>query len=135
MLEPRVAELGLSDVIRFHGRYPDGQAYVDLLRQFDLLLLPTVGQEGGPLVLLEAMACGTPFVANGVGGIPDFDNPDCRVSKDITGFVSAVAEIADEMAAGQIDGSRLQRHYRGNFSYEVLVGKWESYFRFLVNGR
>jgi glycosyltransferase involved in cell wall biosynthesis len=135
VLEPRIAALGLSDVIRFHGRYPDGQAYVDLLRQFDLLLLPTVGQEGGPLVLLEAMGCGTPFVANGVGGIPDFDNQDCRVtSGDIAEFVPAVADIAGEMAAGHIDGSRLQQHYRDNFSYEVLVGKWESYFRFLVNG-
>ncbi len=135
VLEPRIAELGLSDVIRFHGRYPDGQAYADLLRQYDLLLLPTIGLEGGPLVLLEAMACGTPFVANGMGGVPDFDNQDCRVSKDISGFVAEVVDIAGAMAAGQVDGSRLQRHYRDNFSYEVLVGKWESYFRFLVNGK
>ncbi|MFA6112616.1 MAG: glycosyltransferase family 4 protein [Sphingomonas sp.] len=135
VLEPRIAELGLSDVIRFHGRYPDGQAYADLLQQYDLLLLPTVGLEGGPLVLLEAMACGTPFVANGMGGVPDFDNQDCRVSKQISGFVAEVADIAGAMAAGQIDGSRLQRHYHDNFSYEVLVGKWESYFRFLVNGK
>lgn len=134
-LEPQVAALGLSDVIRFHGRYPDGQAYVDLLRQFDLLLLPTVGLEGGPLVLLEAMACGTPFVANGMGGVPDFNNRDCRVSKDISGFIPAVADIAGAMVVGEIDGSRLQRHYRDNFSFDVLVGKWESYFRFLVNGK
>ncbi len=135
VLEPRIAELGLDDVIRFHGRYPDGQAYVDLLREFDLLLLPTVGQEGGPLVLLEAMACGTPFVANGVGGIPDFANQDCRVtSGDITEFVPAVADIARQLAAGRVDGSRLQRHYRDHFSYEVLVGKWESYLRFLTDG-
>ncbi|MDB5706270.1 MAG: hypothetical protein JWN66_3386 [Sphingomonas bacterium] len=135
-LEARIAELGLDDVIRFHGRYPDGQSYVDLLRDFDLLLLPTVGQEGGPLVLLEAMACGTPFVANGVGGIPDFANPDCRVtSGDIAEFLPAVASIADQMAAGQVDGSRLQRHYHANFSYEVLVGRWESYLRFLADGK
>jgi glycosyltransferase involved in cell wall biosynthesis len=130
MLAQRIAEAGLGDVIRLHGRYPDGQGYADLLAQYDLLLLPTVGQEGGPLVLLEAMACGVPFVANGMGGIPDFANQDCRItSGDIDEFVPLVVELADEMVAGRIDGSRLQRHYRDHFSFDVLVGKWEGFLQ------
>ncbi|GAA0306458.1 hypothetical protein GCM10009087_15490 [Sphingomonas oligophenolica] len=134
-IEARIAELGLGKSIRLHGRYAQGQAYVDLLRGIDLLLLPTTGAEGAPLVLLEAMACGTPFVANGVGGIPDYANQYCRItSGDIGEFLPAVAEIAEEIGAGRVNGSGLQRHYRDRFSYSVLVERWESYLRALVSG-
>jgi glycosyltransferase involved in cell wall biosynthesis len=72
---------GLTDRVKCHGRYPEGQAYVDLLSSYDLTLLPTIGAEGAPLVLLESMACGVPFVAYGVGGIPDYgtNNPNVRI--------------------------------------------------------
>ena len=134
-LEALVRQLGLSAVIRFHGRYPNGQPYVDLLSNLDLVLLPTTGQEGAPLVLLEAMACGVPFVANGVGGIPDYANVDCRItSGDIDEFLPLVSELAGEIAARRIDGSRLQHHYRDHFSFDVLVRRWEEYLRWVADG-
>src|SRR5262249_31365645 len=39
-------------------------------RAADVLVLPSFS-EGVPCVLLEAAACGTPFVASHVGGIPE----------------------------------------------------------------
>lgn len=136
VIEGRIRDRGLGDRIRLHGRYPDGQGYVDLLRQYDVLLLPTTGQEGAPLVLLEAMACGTPFVVNGMGGAAHYANRDCRItSGDIAEFLPAVTDFAAAVAKGDIDGSRLQRHYHRVFSFEVLVGQWESYFDTLVRGR
>lgn len=122
-----IVQLGLSNRVRLCGRYPEGRAYVSLLQSYDLKLLPTVGEEGAPLVLLEAMACGVPFVANGVGGIPDYANPDCVItSGDIGEFASALSGMVQRLQAGSIDCSRLQRHYLNHFSFERLVDRWES---------
>lgn len=78
LIREYITAQGLGDRLHCFGRYPTGQGYIDLLSQYDLTLLPTVGSEGAPLVLLESMACGVPFVAFGAGGIPDYgtDNPD-----------------------------------------------------------
>jgi len=70
-----------------------------------------------------------------MGGVSHYANEDSRItSGDIAEFLPAVADLAAEIAAGRIDGSRLQRHYHDNFSYEVLVGQWESYLHALVRG-
>lgn len=122
-----ITQLGLSDRVRLCGRYPEGRAYVRLLQSYDLKLLPTVGEEGAPLVLLEAMACGIPFVANGVGGIPDYANPDCAItSGEISEFVPALVLMVRRLQSGNVDCSRLQRHYRNHFSFERLVDRWEA---------
>ncbi|YAF95687.1 MAG: glycosyltransferase family 4 protein [Nodularia sp. CChRGM 3473] len=81
LIREYITSQGIGDRVKFFGRYPDGQAYVDLISSYDMTLLPTIGAEGAPLVLLESMACGVPFVAYGVGGIPDYgvDNPNVLI--------------------------------------------------------
>src|SRR5262249_60620041 len=68
-LERQVSQLGLAETVRFLGSKP----HADLppwYRAADLVVLPS-RSEGVPNVLLEAAACGTPFVASRVGGIPE----------------------------------------------------------------
>lgn len=123
-----IAARGLQERVRMLGRFPGGADYAALLLGYDVELLPTFGQEGAPLVLLEAMACGLPFVANGMGGIPDYANPDCRVtSGDLAEFVPAFDSLAAALYAGDIDRARLQRHYLAHFSYRALCDRWEDF--------
>ena len=68
-LERQVAELGLRDTVLFHGPKPHDEL-PDWFRAADLFVLPS-RSEGVPGVLMEAMACGTPFVASRVGGVPE----------------------------------------------------------------
>jgi glycosyltransferase involved in cell wall biosynthesis len=69
VLEQQIAQLGLGGVVELCGSRPHEQL-ADWYRAADLFVLPS-RSEGVPCVLLEAMACGTPFVASRVGGIPE----------------------------------------------------------------
>ncbi len=62
-----VAEPGVSDRVHFTGEVSDVSS---LLQAADLLVLNSQ-QEPFGLVLVEAMACGTPVLATRVGGIPE----------------------------------------------------------------
>jgi glycosyltransferase involved in cell wall biosynthesis len=68
-LTRQAAGAGLADRVRSHGGKPHADL-PDWFRAADLFVLPS-RSEGTPNVLLEAAACGTPFVATAVGGVPD----------------------------------------------------------------
>ena len=128
-IEAFIAENGLHDRVRCCGAYPSGQAYADLLASYDLTLLPTVFPEGAPLVLLESMACGVPFVANGMGGIPDYatDNPDCIVVPVQPAFLNGMRTMLEALSHGAIDQGRLQRYYLERYAHASIERKWLEY--------
>ncbi|MEY9962801.1 D-inositol-3-phosphate glycosyltransferase [Streptacidiphilus sp. MAP12-16] len=67
-LHKLAAQLGISDVVRFHP--PVGQVELaDWYRAATALVMPSYSESFG-LVALEAQACGTPVVAAAVGGLP-----------------------------------------------------------------
>jgi len=66
-LDRLTASAGLDGAVRFAGFRADAPA---ALQELDVLVLPS-WIEGLPLVVLEAMAQGTPVVATAVGGTPE----------------------------------------------------------------
>src|SRR5262249_5338263 len=65
----QAADRGVGGRVRFHGVIAHDQLPV-WFRAASLLAL-TSRSEGVPNVLLEASACGTPFVASRGGGVPE----------------------------------------------------------------
>ena len=69
-LERRADALGIGQRVRFPGRVDD-----ELLplwyRAADVAVVPSIALEGFGLVVLEALACGTPVVATRTGGLPE----------------------------------------------------------------
>lgn len=68
-LGQRAANLGLGERFRMPGSVPHSRL-PDWCRAADVFALSSYS-EGVPNVLLESAACGTPFVASRVGGIPE----------------------------------------------------------------
>lgn len=71
--------LGVDDRVHLVGAVDDVPRW---LRDLDALLMPS-DHEGTPMVLLEAMALGTPVMAHAVGGIPEvLEDGACGVLLD-----------------------------------------------------
>ena len=68
-LERLANDLGIGDRVQFAGSRPHSEL-PRWFRAADVCVLPS-HSEGVPNVLLEASACGTPWVATRVGGIPE----------------------------------------------------------------
>jgi glycosyltransferase involved in cell wall biosynthesis len=69
LLEREVSRRGLVDQVAFRGRQA-GAAVRDAFVEADVFVLPSL-MEGLPIVLMEAMATGTPVIAPRLAGIPE----------------------------------------------------------------
>jgi glycosyltransferase involved in cell wall biosynthesis len=56
--------------VLFTGRY-DHRAVLETLRSVRCLLLPSVWFEGEPMIVVEALAAGTPVLGSDLGGVPE----------------------------------------------------------------
>lgn len=87
--------LGLGDRVRFEGWAPQARV-AQLMSESDLLVLPS-HDEGLPLVILEALACGVPVVCTPVGEIPYMlkDGVHARFVPpgDVTGLARTLASL------------------------------------------
>jgi N-acetyl-alpha-D-glucosaminyl L-malate synthase BshA len=86
-VERQAAESGIGPDVAFLGEQDD---LVALLSVSDLFLLPSI-QESFGLAALEAMACGVPVVASGVGGLPEI------IEDGVTGYTCRPDDV-DGMA-------------------------------------
>lgn len=74
LLEKKIEKINSGNRISILGARPHSEIPV-WMNASDLLCLPSYS-EGFPVTLIEARACGLPFVASRVGGIPELINPE-----------------------------------------------------------
>ena len=77
MLRRLVNSLGIAEKVTFLGFQPQDQVRT-WMQQARLLILPSLEEAQG-VVLLEALACGTPVIASQVDGIPEVITPDVGI--------------------------------------------------------
>jgi glycosyltransferase involved in cell wall biosynthesis len=89
----------------------------EVLRHARALLFPTIWEEAFGLVMLEAMACGTPVIAFGLGAVPEV------VKHRETGLiVSGVDEMVEGISCiSDIDPFDCRDYIQASFSVEAMV--------------
>jgi glycosyltransferase involved in cell wall biosynthesis len=95
------------------------------------LLMPIDWPEPFGLVMIEAMACGTPVIAYGHGSVPEIIDPG------VTGFVVHDQEqaIAAARRVGTIDRRRCRQVFEQRFSARVMARRYLDVYRELIEAR
>lgn len=89
--------------------------------------------EGLPISLLEALSCGITPICTPVGGIPDVikDGENGYLSKGLETdeYCTAIRRFIEK----PVDKKLLIDFYKSNYSMEVCAGKYEQYFKTIIN--
>lgn len=118
-----IRENNLEERVQFLGRINDVRPY---LQSADLLVLPSK-LEGMPNVVLEAMACGTPCVANRVSGISDIITPGENgeiVDFDTDSFSRAVIDLLDSSEKRDKYGAEAASTIVTQFSLQAVAEQY-----------
>jgi len=95
------------------------------------LIFPTDGTEACPMVVIEAMASGTPVVAFNAGPLPEL------VEENVTGFLcDKEEEMADKIKLiAQIDRVKCRDRALERFSLRAMANGYENEFQKIINQR
>ncbi len=123
-------EMKIKDSVDFLGRRSDIEL---VFKAMDIFVLPSIGSEGMPRVLLEAMASGVPCVVTTIGGSPEVINSlDTGIivpAKDSDSLAGAMKTIASMPAEGlEKLVKNAQNRIREVYSHEVVAEKLENLY-------
>ncbi len=131
LLEDLTNQLGLEANVIFMGTQSQ-ERISELLRESRLFILPSI-EEGQGVVLVEALASGTPCIGSRVGGIPDVITPDVGKvvdAGDVGGLSAAIESflIDDNLWEAASDNARIraETYYDWNALAENMVEIYQS---------
>jgi glycosyltransferase involved in cell wall biosynthesis len=134
-LEQLARDLGIARHVYFVGYQADVSPYYEL---FDAFVLPSVN-EGTPVSAIEALASGTPVVANRVGGVPDVvrDGVDGFLVEagDVEGAAGRLVELARDPALGGRLGAAGKARVISRYAVERLVDDVDRLYRSLLEAK
>jgi glycosyltransferase involved in cell wall biosynthesis len=134
-LEELAYELGIARATYFAGYQPDVAGFY---RLFDAFFLPSVN-EGTPVSAIEALATGTPVVANRVGGVPDVvrDEVDGFLVEpgDVEGAAERLEALARDPALRTTLGEAGRERVRARYAVTRLVDDVDRLYRSLLDSK
>jgi glycosyltransferase involved in cell wall biosynthesis len=155
VVRSEVLRCGLDGEVLQLGFRPDVLA---VLKATDAFVLSSV-EEGSPMALLEAMACGLPAVATEVSGVRSLvgpDGPECAAlvvappedwtahagrrgqsvtaapEERVVALAQAMDRLADDAPLRQALGQRARRRVEAEYALEQVVIRLETLYRSAV---
>ncbi len=144
-LEVLVRRLGLDKYIKFLGTCYD---IPEKVKELDLLVMPSIGEETFGRVIIEAQATGVPVIASRIGGIVDVvkdgENALLVNPKDYNGMADAIAKALKDNELRETLSKNGRLNVEKNFtlpdmykkvikvyteamdSYRILLVKWSA---------
>ena len=101
----------------------------DFLGNADALLFPISWPEPFGLVMIEAMASGTPVIAYPLGAVPEVmaDGISGYLVPDLNGAVEAVKKI------DQLDRRKVRKHFEQHFTADRMAKNYVKIYERLVS--
>jgi len=127
-LQQMTRDLGLQDRVNFAGKKSPSELAAHM-RESALLVLPSRAESFG-MVLVEALACGTPVVATRCGGPEDIVTSQVGVlvpPEDPAALAQGIRHVLDHGA--NYDPARLRAHAVENFGLEPVGNRIAQLYR------
>jgi glycosyltransferase involved in cell wall biosynthesis len=125
--EQLTEKLSLNNRVVFHGS-KDRKEVANFIKQCDFLAL-TSYSESFACVLLEAAACGKPFIATDVGGIKDIANEKCSILVKPGNFSDIKTGLEIMFNKHRKFNSNKIRELAMKYSYESVGFKFNKIYR------
>lgn len=122
-LKDRLSPLG--DAVRWLG-YVSAERVPQLYAAADLVVVPSVGPEGFPMVILEAMAAGLPVIAFAHGGPRELIQDDetgrlVDVAAGAEGLAEAMTTLLADPTRSEALGQRARAIVEARFTWHAIV--------------
>jgi glycosyltransferase involved in cell wall biosynthesis len=118
-----------GEKVRLIGEVNDASKQ-PFLAQASALLFPIDWPEPFGLVMIEAMACGTPVIAYRSGSVPEV------IDDGLTGFIVESEEEAVEAVKrlARLDRRKVRERFEERFTAHRMARAYESHYRQLIDG-
>jgi glycosyltransferase involved in cell wall biosynthesis len=135
-LKKKIWANNLDDYFVFTGHIESFELFKSAYAAANVFVLPSEWEAFG-IVLLEAMACGTPIVASDVGGIPDVVGGVGRIFKygDTRALAENIIDILDNEDLERKKSSKGRTKVIENFTWSKVVDRLEGIYANVVDNR
>ena len=134
-LEEEAKSLGLDDRVRFLGPRADIST---VMKALDLLIVNSRAEAFG-LVLLEAMACGTPVLATNAGGIPEIithgENGWLVPARDEQALADAIVYLSKHDALRSRLAEKGKQRVNSRFTIDRLMKELQTFYESTLDGQ
>jgi glycosyltransferase involved in cell wall biosynthesis len=135
-LKKKIWANNLDDYFVFTGHIHSYELFKSAYAAANVFVLPSEWESFG-IVLLEAMACGTPIVASDVGGIPDVVGGVGRIFKygDTRALAENIVDILDNEDLEREKSSKGRAKVIENFTWSKVVDRLEGIYASVADSR